>query len=240
VNTKCARYGPTSFDFRGETVKKTVEESIKRLKVTYLDTITVHDVEFAEDIDQVISETVPALRELQKAGRVRYVGISGYPLNVLLYIAKRVPLDFVLTYCHYNLQNSMLEEYIDKFQSCGCGVINASPLCMGILTQKGPAPFHPAVQGLKDTVKQAVNLCENKNVDIANLAIQWATHSELAQSGAITTTLLGMCSAAEVEANINCVNQKFNNELLQKVLQIVKPYHNYTWPSGNSKWSNIK
>lgn len=86
---------------------------------------------YLESLDQVINETVPALRELQKEGKVRFVGVSGYPLNVppsltspsrffrspnqrkvLLYVAQRVKLDFVLTYCHYNLQNTLLEEYL--------------------------------------------------------------------------------------------------------------------------------
>lgn len=43
----------------------------------------MHDVEFAESLDPVINEALPALEELRKEGKIRFIGVTGYPLNVL-------------------------------------------------------------------------------------------------------------------------------------------------------------
>jgi len=242
IETKCGRYGSNSsldcveFDFSAQSVKKSVQTSLKRLKVEYLDIIIVHDVEFAENLDQIINETVPALRELQKQGKVRYVGISGYPLDVLMYIARRVPLDVVLTYCHYNLQNTLLNKYIDEFNQLGCGVINASPLALGLLTPKEPASWHPifttGVQGFDNAINSLNQLCESKGTNLAELAMKWAVHSPLAGNELIATTLVGCCKEKEVEDACNSLEGNIDQELVKQVQEIMKPYHNITWKSG--------
>jgi L-galactose dehydrogenase len=43
----------------------------------------VHDVEFADNIDIIINETLPALDKLRQAGKVKHIGITGYPLAPL-------------------------------------------------------------------------------------------------------------------------------------------------------------
>ena len=47
----------------------------------HLDIILCHDIEFV-DMRQIVEETLPAVRKLQKQGKVRFVGISGYPMNI--------------------------------------------------------------------------------------------------------------------------------------------------------------
>src|SRR5271163_2447332 len=88
--TKCGRYGLDDFDFSRVRVKRSLEDSLLRLRTDYVDLLQAHDVEFGLR-EQVIEETVPAMRELQIEGKARYIGITGYPLKLLTRIAEAVP-----------------------------------------------------------------------------------------------------------------------------------------------------
>jgi L-galactose dehydrogenase len=65
--TKVGRYGSDNFDFSAERVTASVDESLKRLNVDYVDVILCHDVEFVS-LDQIVNETLPALRQVQARG----------------------------------------------------------------------------------------------------------------------------------------------------------------------------
>ena len=91
LSTKVCRYRPGTlemFDFTYERTIASVHESLARLQLDYIDVIQIHDPEFAPSLDLVLAEVVPALRQLQLAGKVRYIGITGYPLEALKYLDK--------------------------------------------------------------------------------------------------------------------------------------------------------
>ena len=100
--TKCGRYGADEFDFSAKRITAGLEDSLRRLKTDHVDLLQAHDVEFG-DVQQVIDETIPAMRRLQEQGKARAIGITGYPLKTLARIAQSVPVDTILTYCRYNL-----------------------------------------------------------------------------------------------------------------------------------------
>ena len=76
--------------------------------------------------------------------------LLGYPLDVLLKVAehqhaKGQPLDIVLSYCHYTLQNTLFADYAPKFKAAGVRyLMNASPLCMALLRDEKTPEWHPA------------------------------------------------------------------------------------------------
>ena len=68
--------------------------------------------------------------------------MSGYPLGLLRQAVERCSLDVVISYGHYNLQNTrLLTELLPAAEAHGVGVLNASPLAMGLLTNQGPQPW---------------------------------------------------------------------------------------------------
>ncbi|MBV9501782.1 MAG: aldo/keto reductase, partial [Acidobacteriaceae bacterium] len=109
--TKCARFDKAVFDFSVARVRTSVEESLRLLRTDYLDLLTVHDIEFGER-EEVVNQAVPAARELQREGKVRYVGISGLPLRILADVAVRAKVDSVISYCHYNLLLRDVDTYL--------------------------------------------------------------------------------------------------------------------------------
>ena len=87
LGTKLGRYSVTHFDFSARRVVESVDVSLERLGVEYLDICLCHDIEFV-DMQQIVDETLPALRKVQQQGKVRYVGISGYPMKVFQFLLR--------------------------------------------------------------------------------------------------------------------------------------------------------
>ena len=94
--TKVGRSGAdaSDFDFSAERVTRSVDESLKRLRVAHVDLIQCHDVEFAR-VAQLVEETLPALQKLKRLGKVHHVGITGLPLKALRNVLERAPVETV-------------------------------------------------------------------------------------------------------------------------------------------------
>src|SRR5437764_9708312 len=76
--TKLGRYDLNHFDFSAKRVAESVDVSLHRLGTDHLDVILCHDIEFVP-MQQIVDETIPALRRAQQAGKVRYIGFCGDP-----------------------------------------------------------------------------------------------------------------------------------------------------------------
>lgn len=232
VSTKCGRY-KEGFDFSAERVTKSIDESLERLQLDYVDMLQCHDIEFGS-LDQIVNETLPALLKLKQSGKIRFVGITGLPLAIFTYVLDRVPpgtVDVILSYCHYSINDSTLEDLLPYLKSKGVGVISASPLSMGLLTEAGGPEWHPASAELKAACRAAVDLCKRRGKNISKLALQYS----LANTD-ISSILVGMKSVKEVEENIaaalELATAGIDEETLSEVTDILKPVKDQTWPSG--------
>lgn len=181
LHTKVGRYSPDvcrQFDFSYGRTLESIDESLAALGVSYLDCVSVHDPEFAPSLDVVLTETLPAIAAAAAAGKVRAVGITGYPLSVLRELAARtrVPIACAISYSHYTLHDTSLETSgtLAALQAAGVGVINASPLSMGLLTVAGPPAWHPATPALKSAAAAAAAYCASEGMDYSRLALAHA------------------------------------------------------------------
>jgi L-galactose dehydrogenase len=228
--TKCGRYGMDEFDFSAKRVTASMDESLRRLQTDYVDLFQVHDLEFG-DAQQIVDETIPALRQLQQQGKARYIGITGYPPKLLRRIAEGAPVDSILTYCHYNLMNTDMDEVLTAFaRERGIGLINAAALHMGILTENGPAAWHPAPQAVRDAGKKAAEFCRSHGADIADVAMRFSLDHPY-----VSSTLVGMANTRQVEASLELLRTSSDPELLRQVEAILAPVFNYVWPSGRAE-----
>lgn len=239
VATKVGRYGAETFDFSEDRVTRSVHESLERLQIPYIDLIQCHDIEFG-DLDQVVRETLPALQRLKQKGLVRHIGITGLPLKIFTYVLDRVPpgtVDTALSYCHHTLFDRTLQEIVPYLQDKGLGVINASPLSMGLLTPQGPPSWHPAPEEVKDLCRRAAELAASKGVDISKIAI-----ADAVRNADIASTLVGMSSVEVVRQNVSNVLQALGLEpndkaaaeeaALKAVGELFEPIMGTSWPSG--------
>jgi L-galactose dehydrogenase len=224
--TKLGRYGEDEFDFSTQRITSSVDESLARLGVDYLDLIQCHDIEFVS-LDQIVNESIPALRKLQEQGKVRLVGITGLPINTFRYVLDRTEVDTILSYCHYSLNDTALLDLVPYLKERGVGIINASPLSMGLLSNRGSPDWHPAPEVIKETCAQAAAFCREQGVDIAQLAIQFSVSNP-----DLPTTLVGTANPNNIEKNARWTEDPIDQALLAEVLKILEPIHNRTWPQG--------
>ena len=224
--TKVGRYGDAEFDFSAERARRSVEESLSRIGVDYIDLIQAHDVEYG-DLHQIETETIPALHDIVREGKARFVGVTGYPLKALRTLIRQTDVDTVLSYNHYSLNDTTLLSALPEFQSKGLGVINAAPLSQGLLTDSGTPSWHPAPANIKALCAETAEFVRTRGGSLAKLAVQFST-----QNPAIATTLIGTAIPAELERNLQWADEPIDAELLLAVQQRLAPVKDITWTTG--------
>jgi L-galactose dehydrogenase len=228
--TKVGRYGPEpdECDYSAARTIASVEGSLQRLRTDYVDLLQVHDVENEANPQQIIDQTIPALRKLQRDGKCRAVGITGLPLKILRHIAERASVDSILSFCRYNLMIDDMDEFLVPFcREKNIGLINAAPLHMRLLAAAGPPEWHPASQELRAAARHVVGLCRRAGVDIADVALRFCLDHPY-----VATTVIGMARQSEVEQNLRTLEMKNDPELLRQIEQIVAPVKNRIWTQG--------
>lgn len=231
LSTKAGRYGVDVFDFSKKRMISSLEESLKRLHTDYVDIMFLHDIEFVP-ADIILEEALPALEQLKQEGKIRFKGICGLPLELFEYFLPKVDVDAIISYCHYSLNDASLISLLPLIEQHNIGLVNASPLSMGLLSTDGVPDWHLASEELKRLCKQAADYCAEQGETIAKLAIQFSTSNER-----IPTTLVSTANPDNIRNNIEYMNEPVNQELIQAVLEILKPVMNETWLSGRPEYN---
>jgi L-galactose dehydrogenase len=208
--SKCGRYDVDQFDFSAARITLSVEESLKRLRTDHLDILTAHDIEFGNR-EQIINETIPAMRLLQQQGKVRFVGVSALPLKLLADVATLGGVDTLITYCHFNLMMRDLDTWLTPTaEALQIGLINAAALHLRILTREGPTAKHPAP------------------------AAYSLTHP------ASASMLVGMSTVKEVSANLGALEMHIPPDVLDDIDRIIEPVKNTLWRSGRLENDDVQ
>jgi len=226
LGTKLGRYDRDHFDFSPRRVVESVDVSLHRLGVDHLDILLCHDIEFV-DLDRVIEETLPALRAIQVAGKARFIGVSGYPMTMFRHVIERADLDVILSYNHYTLQNTMLLDLVPALQAKGIGIMNAAPFSARLLTDAPLPGWHKATPFVRETVKQAADLCRSRGSEIAKLALQYAILPE-----ELSTCVVGSANPANIQKWADWAAEPIDEPLLSEVLAILAPIHDWHYTEG--------
>jgi aryl-alcohol dehydrogenase-like predicted oxidoreductase len=234
LGTKLGRYDLAHFDFSARRVIESVDVSLHRMGVRHLDILLCHDIEFVE-MSQIVDETLPAIRKLQQQGKVRFVGISGYPMNIFRYVLDRAELDVILSYNHYTLQNTMLAGLVPYLKAKGVGIMNAAPFSARLLTNQSLPPWHKATPEVRAACKRAADHCAKRGVDIAQLALQFSIANE-----DMATCVVGSANPENVRKWVQWSEQPLDRALLGEVLDILKPIHDWYYIEGRPENNDPK
>ena len=237
LSTKVGRYGKdgvNTWDYSGKRATESVYESMERLGIDYIDLINVHDIEFQAalpgGLQKVVDETLPALVELKKKGIVGHVGITDLQLENLQWVIDHVEegtVESVLNFCHYCLNDDKLADYFDYFEEKGIGIINASPLSMGLLSMRGVPDWHPAPRPLVEACVKAAQHCADKGYPIEKLAVQFSVSNPR-----IASTLFSSANPSNVKRNIAWAEEEPDWQLVEEVREIIGDQQRVSWANS--------
>lgn len=226
LSTKLGRYAPAHFDFSARRVSESVDISLERMQLDHLDIVFCHDIEFV-DLDIVVNETLPALRKEVEKGKVRYIGVSGYPMKIFQTMMERTDLDVVLTYNHYTLQNDMALALIEPCAAKGVGLINAAPFSARLLTDAALPEWHKATEQVREVAAAAAKHCRDAGSDIAKLALQYS-----AANDSFASCVVGSANPDRVSGWCDWLDEPLDQTLVNEVKEILKPIHNWVYVEG--------
>lgn len=205
------------------------EASLRRLSTDHIDLYQIHRPQSSVPID----ETLRALDDLIRQGKVRYIGTSTYaPWQVIesLWASKELGLNrFVCEQPPYHILDRRIErELVPLAQSYGLGIIPWSPLAGGKLTGKyrrgetrpensreNPEVFS---EGTWKALEGLEKLAQEKGCSVTAFSLAW----NFSQPG-ITSPIIGPNSTAQLEENLSSVNVQITEEDRKRVDELVKP-----------------
>ncbi len=233
LGTKLGRYDLGHFDFSARRVRESVDVSLHRLGTDHLDLVLCHDIEFVP-MQQIVDETLPALREVQRAGKVRFIGFSGYPQKIFRWLCDRAEVDCALSYNQYTLQNTRFaDETVPYLKSKGIGAINAGPFSARLLTNAPLPKWLKEPEEVKAAARRAAAHCTARGIDLAQLALQFSCANP-----DITTTVAGSANPENIRKWARWVAQPIDVGLLQEVRAIFAPVHNLGHTEGLAENNN--
>ncbi|MDP6925251.1 MAG: aldo/keto reductase [Candidatus Scalindua sp.] len=211
----------------GESILKEVDLSLKRLCTDYIDLYQVH---WPDEEGTPIEETMKTLLQIQKEGKIRFIGVSNYSVDQMKESLKYGQL--------VSLQPmySMLERDVEKDRLPFCieneiGVICYSPLASGVLTGKydentkfedwrgqgiiGNFTGKVYVSHIRK-VRQVEKIAQRNGKTLAQLAINWLLHQQ-----GVSTAIVGVKSPNQVEQNIGAVGWEIPNNDLKEISDIL-------------------
>jgi L-galactose dehydrogenase len=228
--TKLGRYDLQHFDFSAKRVAESVDVSLHRLGTDHIDIMLCHDIEFVE-MQQIVDETIPALRKIQQQGKVRFMGFSGYPMKIFRFILDQTDVDVALSYNQYTLQNTRYaDEIVPLLKQRGIGAMNAGPFSARLLTNAPLPKWLKEPEEVKAAARRAAELCAKRGTDIAKLALQFSCANP-----DIATTIAGSANPENIRNWAKWITEPMDEQLLREVQEIFRPVKNIGHKEGLAK-----
>jgi aryl-alcohol dehydrogenase-like predicted oxidoreductase len=211
------------------------EESLRRLQTDYIDLYYVHNW----DRFTPIEETMSALDDLVKSGKVRYVGISDAPAwkvaqaQVMAHFRGWNPL--IALQIEYSLMQRTVEgELVPMAEELGLGVLPWGPLKGGALSGKYTRANGVKMQGLRgarvgeltekqyDIIDAVGKIAAECNTDSSTAALAWLK----AQPG-VSSTIIGARTLEQLDANLKALDLTLTPEQIASLNDVSKPVLNF-------------
>ncbi|MBB3130643.1 aryl-alcohol dehydrogenase-like predicted oxidoreductase [Paenibacillus rhizosphaerae] len=212
-----------------------LENSLRRLRTDYVDLYQIHTF----DPHTPLEETLRALDDMVRSGKVRYIGASNYAaweLMKAIGISEAKGLNrFVSTQVSYSLADRTPErELVPMCQDQGVGIIPYFPLAGGILTGKYSLENRAPEQSRADTDPNFSRFVIDRNIRLGQEVGRLAADLELAPSSlslawlmarpAVSTVIVGATRTGQLEDNLRSVEMTLSAETIQELDRISEPF----------------
>ncbi|MGO9305992.1 MAG: aldo/keto reductase [Candidatus Korobacteraceae bacterium] len=224
--TKPGSYGDDTLDYSRARIRKSIEESAGRLGTDYFDLIHIHDIEYQgrKHTEWALTEGYESVRELKREGRIGGVSFGIYPMDLWMRIFSSLDIEAGLVHNHYCLNDTRITELLPLAESKQIGIINGSPFGSALLTDRGPAAWHPASPEDRTVFRAAADFCRQQGTPIAKLAIQFSS-----QNPALPTTLFSSANPESVRKSVQWHEEPVDLGLVSEVQRILEPVRDKQW-----------
>jgi len=224
--TNPEKYGDDTLDYSAARTRASLTESAARLGTDYFDLIHLHDIEYQgrRHTAWALEEGLATLHALKREGRIGAVSVGIYPMDLWHRLFRDYEIDAALVHNHYCLNDARLLELLPRAREKNIGVINGSPFGSGLLTERGPADWHPAAPAERAVFKQAADFCREQGTSISKLALQFSS-----QHPEIPTTMFSSANPETVKRNVQWHQEPADTALLAKVAELLRPVFNQQW-----------
>lgn len=233
--TKCGirwEEGPKNFkkgairDSSHDSIIKQIDESLMRLQTDYIDIYLIH----WPDVNTPLEETANTLKELKKAGKIRFSGISNFEDNDLEKLYDLGVLDVIQF--PYSMVNRSQEQLLKKYHEKGVATMGYGSLGAGILTgsirelphfEPGDARLgfydffvEPKFSRVMELLEVLDDIALKRQVPVAQVTINWTV-----QHNFINTSLTGVRNAREAVENTAAMAWQLTADEIHKIDQAV-------------------
>ncbi len=224
--TRPGSYGDDTLDYSAARTRASLEESAARLGTAYFDIVHLHDFEYQgrRHLEWALDEGLSTLHALKAEGRIGAVSAGIYPMDLWHRLLRDYHLDAALVHNHHCLNDTRLLELLPVAAERGVGLINGSPFASGLLTDRGPADWHPASAEQRAVFADAAAWCRERGTSLGQLALQFAVSNP-----AVPTTLFSSASPESVERCVRWAEEPLDEQLLHEVRRILAPVTNTQW-----------
>lgn len=224
--TKPGTYGEDTLDYSRARIRKSIKESAERLGTEYFDLIHIHDIEYQgrKCTEWALTEGYESVLELKQEGRIGGVSFGIYPMDLWMRIFSSLDVDAGLVHNHYCLNDTRITELLQIAEAKRIGIVNGSPFGSALLTDRGPADWHPASAEERATFRMAADFCRKQGSSIAKLALQFAS-----QNPKLPTTLFSSANPESVRRNVEWYQEPVDRQLVSETQKILEPVLNKQW-----------
>jgi aryl-alcohol dehydrogenase-like predicted oxidoreductase len=224
--SKPGTYGEGTLDYSRTRIRKSIEESAERLGTHYFDLIHIHDIEYQgrKHTEWALTEGYESVLELKREGRIGGVSFGIYPMDLWVRIFSSLEVDAGLVHNHYCLNDTRMMELLPLAESKGIGIINAAPFASALLTERGPADWHPASPEDRTVFKAAADFCRKQGSCIEKVAIQFSS-----QNRRLPTCLFSATDFELVRRNVQWHEEPCDLQLAAEVQKILEPVRDKQW-----------
>jgi len=224
--------GPNNVGLTRKHIIQQAEESLTRLDTDYIDLYQIHGYDPLTPLE----ETLRALDELVKSGKVRYIGCSNlaawHIMKSLGYSQQKDISKFISLQAYYTIAGRDLErEIVPLLLDQKVGLMVWSPLAGGFLSGKYTREDQKPEDGRRanfdfppinkerafDIIDVLKPMAESRNVSVAQLALAWLLHQP-----AVTSVIIGAKKMEQLEDNLAAIDVKFTKEELDKIDEVSK------------------
>jgi D-threo-aldose 1-dehydrogenase len=213
----------TTGDFSGDQMRRSVERSLRLLRMESLQLVYLHDPEH-ESFDHMLSDGGPVevLTCLKEEGVIQHLGVAGGPIDLMIRFVETDLFEAVITHNRYTLVNRTADPLFDVAAERRVAALNAAPYGSGILA-KGPDNYAryeyiEAQKEIVDQVRAIQEVCREFEVPLAAAALQFSL-----KDPRIVSTIVGMSRPERVKQTLDLATHPIPAELWEHIVALEAP-----------------